>query len=419
MCFEADRQPRAKYADVPAVILDSRLDPVLIKILKDERNALGIGRDHRYVDAICSLIEALIVAPRICFKVRNENFPLAALTTIFGPQGTLQLLSDGAIEFLNWPQEFLLLEKHDPPPEGYNPFLYAKWGPPELWEPQRSCDAGLAFVGGLTDADRRQLSHRASRAMSPITPTAPAEAREAVLNAISAGNLEDVGIRKDQVLSELPEQLKKFVSGTMADLAEAAVLVDREMALFDAPTTWNSLVRSATVIRSGDRVVHTASEILRAEKVPSIRELLRRGELTPGFVLELRKSREADDFRKWLWSRPDPSNPEHVLDAYRSLFSTAPRRLSLDIGVTEVIRTVGLTIVGSALGSAVDSGVGPLVGGTAAWILGNAAGSGMSLLDTLLEKISTGRGPRAFASRLRDRFLLGDGAASSNGTSQT
>ena len=388
--------------------MESQLDTILSKILKEENNAIGVKNDPRYIEAVGGLVEALIIAPRVCFKVQSENFPLAALTTIFGYQNTVELLNDGAIEFLNWPHTFLLLEKHDPPVEGYNPFIFAKWGRPELWEPQNSCDAGLAFLGGLKEGDRRQISQRASRSMSAIPETAPTEAREAVLNAINSGNLEEMGVRRDQVLSALPEDVKRLVSGTMANLTEAAVLVEREMALYEAPETWNSLVRSATTVRSGGSIIRTASEILRAEKVPSIRELFTSGELTPDFIVKLRRSQEAKDFRQWLWSRPDPGDSDLVLDAYRSLFSKSNKRFSLNIGATGIVRTFGLTVAGTMLGSAIDSRVGPIAGGTAAWILANVAGTGLSLLDNLVEKISAGRGPRAFASRLRDEFILSD-----------
>ncbi len=387
------------FSAVPAALLDVDLDNALRQHDEDP-TAEHMSRVARAWNAVP---QALLFAPRVTFKVRDANRALAALVDMFGVESVLRLLDTGAVDFLQWTQDFMTLEKAAPPPEGYMPFLWMHWGTPWTNDVDVVADRGLKKLRGVSESHIEQLREAAARRTAVVADSTINIAYRTVLDAIEQGALVDVGVVPNETMNSLPNETRSLVLSHMQNIAVASVLVDRELDLNESPDTWTSLLKLTKEVTSGSEVLHCSEVVLRTEQIPSIADLLRDRVLDGDAVLKLRESAAAREFRDWLWSQPDPANANNVVSAYRSEVARFARRELSESKWFGRIRTVAVGVAGFFGGNVTEATIG-LPPGVLSVAANISAGIAVTALDQTIDKIRA-RSPRRLTSLLREMSI--------------
>jgi|HubBroStandDraft_6_1064221.scaffolds.fasta_scaffold52124_3 hypothetical protein len=377
------------YSRVPAALLDVNLNAIAIANATTGVLAPS-GHFAEDFDRLPeTLSDALMLAPRLTFKVTGVNLPLAVLTMVFGASAVDELLREGDIEFILWREYVAMLGT---PLEGAVPFIHGTFTSPEHSDPECSNVKGLAAVLSLSDSQRRRLAQLATERTTTTSPHGAEQAWRALLDAHRNGELAVYGVPAEVPLSTINMAQKSRIVYELVNLHHAAEMVERELDLRDAPETWNAMLLLAREVNSSPRVVSTGEAVLRQESVPSVGELVSRGTLTPSEVLTMRRSSAARAFRQWLWSRTDPADTKAVLEEYRQLI--ARDRKDLDgKWWYRAMRVVGLEIAGATIEQAIPA---------AGIAVKTAVQSSISLLDELLKLLKERRSPRRLSRMLHD-----------------
>jgi hypothetical protein len=401
----ANNNLKRYYTAVPKGLFSTELDAIATSFLKNPQQPdPGNMLRRNYAWGLLGAGEALLIAPRVTFKVYGENVVLACLVRFFGPSATERLLDEGIVDFILWRGQIMAMVSDDLVHQGVQPIVSANLSTAVHSDPEASAKAGLGWAQDLR-LDRRQLRSLARKATkrTHVTPeVVAAEAVSATMDAFQHGAF------GDDTSNAAMAQQKTGLLSTATHLHEAAVLAERELDLHEGSPTWDAMLRLASEVRSSSNVPLVAEAILREERLPSIRNLLLHNVLTPADIIRLRKRPEIAEFQEWLWTRPDPANAEDILASYRRLVlkdtSGSENRFF------EEARLWGLSAAGAWLGdvAAQAAGAGPLshlLGAATGVAVNTAVGGALGQGDRLLDRILK-RNPRRFASTIRDTMML-------------
>ncbi len=394
-----------KYSAVPKAIFNVEVDAVALSFLKRPDLPETAESKAAYASALLSIGEALMIAPRVTFKVYGENVVLAVLTRVFGAKEVERLMEEGAIEFVLWrplilqPEEKLLAQ-------GISPLTYGNTSNAVHADPEASCIAGMKWHPELDRRVRRSLGRRAAKHMASTPDEAPKQAVEAVLNAYRDGRLRDLGFDPGTPEHTLGQEDRNRLHKLADDLAESAILFEREWDLYEDEATWKTMLKVAEEVRSSGKVIKTVEEILRTESLPAIRDLIFTKSLSFQDVLEMRSRPEVLAFQEWLWAKPDPADAPAVIDAYAALVAKDSKTKLADRGWFQIVRILGVAFAGGAVGGVLAGPAGAAAGATVGFAAANLGSAGVSYIDLLVDRIAKGRNPRRFASLLRDNQIL-------------
>jgi|GEM_PF-2132033 len=400
------------YADLkkppsaaPKTIFNTEIDAIASNYLKRPDLPESVESNRKYASALLSIAEALIISPRVTFKVYGENVVLAVLTRMFGAKAVEELLDEGAIEFILW-RSFVGKPEQKVVDGGLSPLVYGNMTTAPHVDPVTSCISGLNWAPTLDRKICRSLGRAAAKRMDVTPVDASKECVQTVLAAYRDGRLADIGFDPRIPEQTLPpdecDRLMKFTQ----ELTESAVLFEREWNLYEAEDTWSAMLRIAAEVRSSGQVANVVEEILRTETLPSIWTLALHNEISFQDVLKLRRHSAVRDFQEWLWTQPNPADAKAVLEAYKAVVKESLKKDPLDNGWLQIFRLIGVTLLGGAVGGAIGGPLGAAAG-AAAHSVGEVAGeAGVSYGDLLLDKIRKGRSPRRFAALLRDQRII-------------
>jgi hypothetical protein len=226
-----------------------------------------------------------------------------------------------------------------------------------------------------------------------LTPeSSPGDAVNATTAAYAAGSLRDDGFNPDVEMSDLDADQRAKLATIAGRAFEGLVLVQGQYDLHESAKAWEALIKVYSDFPRNRDVSHTVQTVLSLEGLPNIRTMALHHVLTPGDVVRLRSAEATDEFRRWLWSQPDPRDAEAVGRQYLKVLS--PKAHVADKSWFKVARistiTAGTTAAGAAVGTALAGPTGAVVGG--------AISLGASLLDAFgIEKFLRGNNPRRFA----------------------
>lgn len=395
--------PLKTYSAVPKAVFNTDLDTVATNFLK--RPDLPDSPEFRqqYAMSLLSAAEAIVIAPRVTFKVTGENVVLAILTKIFGVKGVRELLEADAIEFVLWRSLVTGVQSEELLASGILPIAPGNSTNPEHADPNISALMGMNWNDKLDRRQKRDVARMAAR-HTVVTPLqAPSQATEAVMRAFNSGRLRDMGLDPQVAAHNQSADNRNQLVRLATDLTESAVLMEHEWGLYEADSTWASMMKIAAEVRSGSKVLKTAEEIIRLDPAPAIRDLFFDQTLSPSDLLRLRNRPEVRDFREWLWTRCDPADSREIVEAYASLVVKGSRTRLADREWFRMMRTVGVAFAGGVAGNAV---AGPIGAGIGAFVASNLASAAVSYGDLLIDRISSGRSPRRFAALLRDQRII-------------
>jgi len=393
------------YSAVPKALFNAEVDSVATSFLKRPDLPATQEANRAYSSALLSIAEALIVAPRVTFKVYGENVVLAVLSRIFGARGVEQLMDEGAAEFVLW-RSLIVKPEEKMIKQGLNPLAYGNMSSAEHSDPEASCISGMKWNPNLDRKVRRRLARRAARHMTTTPDDNARLTVEAVLNAYGEGTLKDLGFDPTTPVDALSPAEVDRLQNLANELGESAVLFEREWDLYEGDSSWNAMLKVADEIRSSGRVVNAVEEILRTENLPSIRSLLLSNDLSFEDVLKLRKRTEVREFQEWLWTRPDPADARGVINAYTAAIAKDSKPKLADKTWFQIVRILGVAFVGGGAGAAVGGPAGAAAGTAVGFTVANLGSAGVSYVDLLIDKVARGKTPRRFSSLLRDQQIL-------------
>jgi hypothetical protein len=136
-----------------------------------------------------SAAEALMVAPRVTFKVYGENVVLAVLARMFGAKGVEQLMDEGAVEFVLWRPIVTQVMSEDLLAQGLSPLAYGNTNNPEHSDPHTSCIKGMNWSPQFDRKLRRSIARRAAKHMTTTPEEAPKQAVDELMAAYRDGRL--------------------------------------------------------------------------------------------------------------------------------------------------------------------------------------------------------------------------------------
>jgi hypothetical protein len=365
---------------------------------------------ERFSSAIGHVAEALVVSPHVTLDISNDisyvNLPLALLVDYFGFDVVRELLREGALRFLFRTSHVQLSTRGS----GSHHFLglEAETGlDDKSYDAERFAREAFSTLDVRSDSlSDERIGELAKLAAGVTVFTRRQTADEAVQLALRALEQSDFAFQGKVIsgdpFGKIHDKHRKWALQVANDFLVASVVREYELDFFEEEASWKALIDVVNTVRNSELVLQATEKVLKIERVPSVPALMKDGILKPADVLRLRHAAGTQEFRRWLWSRPDPLNSEEVLEAYRSL---------LIGGRTEVVperwfRAVKVVLL-ELLGATIE--IGTRLGGEAASIPGAQSeiaakmlrGGSAYVAECLFEKLVRPGNPRGFADELR------------------
>ena len=177
------------------------------------------------------------------------------------------------------------------------------------------------------------------------------------------------------------------------------LVLESDYDVHESMDTWSALTALASRIPTNEGVVCSTQEVVRLEGLPSFMEMFRAGAVKFSDFVGMRSHPATAEYRKWLWSQPDPTNAKKVASEYIRAITT---KKAVDTTWYKVAKIFGINVAQTAIGAVVGSAV----AGPAGMAVGTGIGMAMSAGENfLLDRLVRGVSPRRFAEEvLRPRF---------------
>jgi hypothetical protein len=388
--------------NIPKGLFTTGLDDLASKYLKNTNPADNNLITTNIISEMLQVAEALIVSPKVTFKVYGENVVLSLLAKTFGVNAIRTLIEEGAVDFILWRPMVLYTNDAKILSQGVCPLQSGNLTSTPHSDSLASAETGLnGWCNELTDVDRKDLAKTAAK--STILPSLDIshKAVAKVVEAYNSGALLSEGFNKDIPIHEIDSTQREILAKLGENAVEACVLVNQDLDIFEKQASWQILLKMIETLKTRGQIRNVSEEILQLERIPSIPSLISTGKLDWADILKIRKARETDEFRKWIWSQPNPTDLNAVSEEY--LKYAAPRVDFKNTGWFKAARISSISVVGGVVGGAVGGPLGGLVGATMATGIGTllSLADGM-LIDPLLSRPN----PRRFSTDILAPFLM-------------
>jgi hypothetical protein len=397
-----EKQKGRNMSRLPKAMFFTGLDDLATKFLKNTRPT-----DERQIAAaialeMASVAEAIIFSPKVTFKVYGENVVLSLLVKAFGTKGVQELLETDAIEFALWTPMVTYTDDEYVLGQGVTPIQAGVLQNPEHSDPKVSANAGLeGWCRELHRPERRLLSKLASRKTYLPPKELSHRAVATVVDSYRVGTLNTMGFRNETPIHQIDAAQRRQLARLADSAVEACILLDRDLDVFERESTWQMLVTLIHTYEARGILRDAVESVLDIERLPSISGLILSGQINWGDVLRIRRRRETKDFRRWLWSQPDPKDCSQISAEY--VRQIAPKA---DIQYENWFKAARISAVSAAGGVLGTLTAGPNGGMTGAAV-GTAVGTAVSLFDGIfLDKLLNKPSPRRFATDVISPLLV-------------
>jgi hypothetical protein len=316
-------------------------------------------------EALLDVAEALMLGDGVVLRISGENTVLPYLVRMFGGHETAEMIRRRWIEFVGEgqspgaPQEGSVAQYPDgtPVPPGQPVYATFQWAnaEPDVFHDGR-IDAEVAAAKALhrlasqldvTPKEIRELISRASKRTHVVPPDRVASIIQRVGDAYDTGALEPLGLSP-----RIARDTHTYHDADLGRLAQSLYftenLLDFELDQFQLPDTWAEVRRFTQEVAAGPRVLRAVDRIMDYRRAPDLRALFRDGVLKVKDIPRLRVDRATIEFRRFLWSRPDPADAEAIA---RDFVGDVAALKSGSIGryIKNGFTTVGLAFAQDAL----------------------------------------------------------------------
>lgn len=354
---------------------------------------------HKFIAELGRLAEAIILTPTVIVRTSARGLVLPIIMDFLGDaEAVLQILDSGALEFLTWTHGIgslgsVVLAMPSP--------IIAERDPGSLFER----DLSIAF----SRLDPGVKTAILEAAVKKAVPTNADEAEDAIQVAM---RFADLGVFGDRIpghsafIDAADAAIISAARRLAEDLHETALILGREYDVFETNGSWSALKRIGTDIKASMGLVDAVESVYRTASVPSIRDMIKRGQITPKELLKIRNHPATAEFRKWLWQRDRPHDGKKLAQDFVKALdrgldpNDATLYRSARILVVNILGESASRVIGASLGEVVGHALAGEPGKIAGAALGFAASTTVSLTDPWIPEFLKKPDPRRFTDQV-------------------
>lgn len=345
-----------------------------------------------------SIFENLMIFDKTMFKVYGENIPLAYMIGTIGQKNIEELIEQDAFGFVLWkPLVTFFVEKI----EGLDPLSYGNTSSPAHSDPEQSLELGLQWLKQpMKRAQRRSLIRKLRDKYKITDNLLPTQAVDLTVSAYKSSRLDAYGFDSSSVsYRDIPAQLTNKLAKHANNILEYIFLLDNQLSSVSKIEYHDYFITSQNRINIASRAMENFSYIVDHENIPDLKAMFNKATDPFEKIVRIRNKGYSKKFRAWLSDLNSELDRKEVIRAYYEAI-LKPQGF-LQSGTGKLTKTLSM--------SAIGMGVGALVGGPAAALLGAAGGKlieaaadvGLDLLDQrLLDGVLKGWTPRIFIEKL-------------------
>jgi hypothetical protein len=379
---------------IPNGLFAAGLDEVASLWLKKavQKNKNQMRADVAY--EMLRVAEALIISPRVTFRVYGENVVLSLLIKFFGKVKVRELIESCAIDFVLWNPTITYTDDQRILTQGVCPIQSGVLTSAPHSDPLVSASTGLeGWCPEVPIGEKAGLAKLAASKTFLPPGDLSHKAVGLIVEAYQTGMLSAEGFDSTVEINKIDAPRRRRLAHLAERTAEACILLDRDLDVLENKDTWESLWTIIATLKSRGAIRDAVQEILKLERLPSIPSLILSGLITWDDVIAIRERSETQEFRRWLWSQPDPRDIPRVSEEY--LKALTPQADFRDGTWFKIARISTVSVIGGLIGTVA---AGP-VGGVAGAAVGIGLGSCVSLADGLfVDRLMHKPNPRRFAT---------------------
>lgn len=263
---------------VPKSLFSPDLDDIAEKLFKNNHH-LSNERELRRELARRGLAaaEALVLAPKVTFRVTGENVVLAVLAKAVGPKGIRELLEEGGLDFILWQSStgHLVTSPEKPAPKGILPLVPMSFTTEPHKDPLASAEMGLrGWAPWMLASDAKAIARLAADRTSLVKPDLAPLTCDKVHDAYAKGLLRSHGFDPALHFDDMTEAQRTKLSHFADDLHRMAVVLGHDLEVLDDEPGWSALKAACSRLEDANRILQVGESVNRLERLPSISQLL-------------------------------------------------------------------------------------------------------------------------------------------------
>jgi hypothetical protein len=134
--------------------------------------------------------------------------------------------------------------------------------------------------------------------------------------AYETGELAPVGFDPDVPMRALTTEQRARLAALGNQIATTADLMDNGSDLYQSAELWGTLQDLFLHLQARDKTRAITEDILTLHHLPSIPSLLAAGMLTFDDIPRLRKLKQTEEYRSWLWGQRNPTDATAAQESY-------------------------------------------------------------------------------------------------------
>lgn len=364
-------------------------------------NKIGTAYDLRYPklnanqenQILAGIFEQLLLFDQITVTTDRTSFPLFFLINKLGINKVEELIERKYIKFLLW-TPLLFTTTGSKREDGsidesriYElPPLQAAELSPEERDPETNIQNALSKFS-LNRDKRRIFTRTALKAYEvPRGLEFSTQSAQLIIEAYVNNNLAELGLPFEKDPEQLDLETRRKLLNLGSSALETALLSKYHLKSFDNYEHLKVCQSNLQNIGNALKVSENASEILRFENIPDLKELFISEKLDFNSVTELRYKSASKHFRKWLNETSDKEDALPITKEYLNEIKGTNKFFESTGG--KFLRTISMFGISTALEMAVQGAVSGL-------------GLGLGMIETFwLDSILKGKNPSMFIKDL-------------------
>lgn len=121
-------------------------------------------------------------------------------------------------------------------------------------------------------------------------------------------------------------------------------LLDFELDQYQMPTQWSDIMRFTREASSGPEALRSVDRIMELRRTADLRTLFRQRVLRVKDIPMLREHPATKNFRRWLWSKPDPRDADAITKEFLRDITDADRA-TVETFMTRVASVAAITFL--------------------------------------------------------------------------
>ncbi|SEI85014.1 hypothetical protein SAMN05518849_1011107 [Sphingobium sp. AP50] len=352
------------------------------------------------------LFEQLLLFGGVNFSINGPNTIIPILYRSMNTKALDALLEQQALSFTVWTPQPMMA--HD---QGRVKATFVGRigdGNDSELDIEKIIDIGLEVQSvGMIDSYKKELRKKLISAHTLLDSNLPATAWDVAGQALTAGELEGMGLSKRSTIIESPTCDGERLNEIAESITAYRYILDHGMISQNNAGTFDCFRFGAEQIKETSSSTNAFSVISNFEKFPNLRALYDKVDKPLQVAASFRSTNTANRFRDWLSTVAESPSDAALIREYvdacaqrKGLFDSAPAKF---LKVTTMVAVGSLLVPGAELlGAVAGAALGPVTDAAAKMVAGKSAELGLGVIDSfLIDSLKRGWSPKAYFDRLR------------------